>query len=266
MSADLYYPGATYRGPTANHGGEDTESRGLVVHIAEGTYEGTIAWQRNDTSDVSSEFVIARTGAVAQMMPANEVAWTQRVGNGHWDAVEMEGYSTAALTAAQIEACARLFVWGHQVRGWPLQLATSPSGRGLGHHSMGAENGVDWGHSECPGPLIKNQKPAILARAIQIVNGGDDMAFTDAQEQQILQAAGFAEAQAWRVEAIFNNRPAVIGGPHVGKPEGVNKLYVALAAQQGALTAADVQAVQGAAQTGARAALNGATATIRPAS
>jgi hypothetical protein len=83
------------------------------------------------------------------------------------------------LTDRQVEAIARLFLRGHQERGYPLQLATSPTGRGLGHHSMGAENGYDWGHSHCPGEPIKAQKPAILARALQLAGQssmtGDEM-------------------------------------------------------------------------------------------
>lgn len=42
-----------------------------------------------------------------------------------------------------------------------------------------------------------------------------------------IQEAHF-EALVWRVEAIFNNRPEVAGGPHKGTPEGVNQLRVAL--------------------------------------
>ena len=36
--------------PTTHHGGEMHEVRGLVLHIAEGFYEGTIAWQRGDNA------------------------------------------------------------------------------------------------------------------------------------------------------------------------------------------------------------------------
>jgi hypothetical protein len=82
------------------------------------------------------------------------------------------------------------------------------------------------------------------------------------------QSAHF-DAAVWRIEAIFNNREAVIGGPHKDKPEGVNQLHAALVAiaepEVGVLTGADLQAVQTAAQAGAHSALDGATATIRAA-
>lgn len=161
---------STWRGPTPNQGGKMTEVRGLVIHVADGYYEGTIAWQKNPSAQVSSHFVVAGPrdagktpdGAVAQIVDTDITAWTQRSGNGHWLSAEFSGFSGDALSPAQVEACAVLLARAHQVYGVPLQLATSPSGYGLGHHSMGAESGVDWGHSECPGEKIKKQKQQIL--------------------------------------------------------------------------------------------------------
>lgn len=174
---------ATWRGPTVNEGDGDgrleptdqlAEHRGVIIHIAEGTFEGTIAWQRNPTARVSSHFVVAKDGRIAQMVDTDIRAWTQRDGNSSWLSIENEGRLPAALTAAQVEANARILACAHLVHGVPLQLATTPTGRGLGHHSMGAENGYNWGHSQCPGPAIKAQKPAIVARALQLINGEDD--------------------------------------------------------------------------------------------
>lgn len=190
---------AEWRGPTVNEGDGDgranepedraVEQRGAVLHIADGYYDGTIAWQRNDASDVSSQFVVAGPrdvprgvpdGRAAQVVDTDIRAWTQRDGNGHWISIECSGFSGDALSAAQIETCARIFARGHQVYGYPLQLATSPTGRGLGHHSMGTNGrsvptdtwtGASWGHEQCPGPRIVGQKAVILARAIEIVSG-----------------------------------------------------------------------------------------------
>lgn len=165
---------ATWRGPTPNQSGPMVEQRGVVVHIAEGSFEGTISWCKNPASNVSAHFIVATDGRIAQMVDTDVTAWTQRDGNGHWLSIENEGHTPGALTAAQVDANAAILARAHQVYGVPLQLATSPSGRGLGHHSMGAESGVNWGHSQCPGPAIKAQKPQILARAIEMV-GGEDM-------------------------------------------------------------------------------------------
>lgn len=183
---------APWVGPTINEGDGDnhpgeaadrlSEVRGLVLHIASGFFDGTISWQRNKDADVSSHFIFGRDGRRAQMVDTADRAWAQRTGNSAWISVELEGFAPddslhathqgwERLTDAQIEACAQLLAKIHKVHGVPLQLATSPAGRGLGHHSMGAEHGIDWGHKFCPGEAIKGQKPQILARAIQIVSG-----------------------------------------------------------------------------------------------
>lgn len=147
------------------------ECRGLVLHIAEGSFDGTIAWMRNPASDVSSHFVIARDGRIAQMLDTEHTAWTQVAGNGHWVSVENEGFSTQGFTTEQTEANAQLYAWLLRTHGVPAQLADSPSGSGLGWHGMG---GVAWGnHPGCPGAINVALRPVILARAITINGGGD---------------------------------------------------------------------------------------------
>ncbi len=186
---------AVWRGPTVNEGDGDGrlessdrmyEYNGVVIHIAAGYYEGTISWQRNASADVSSHFVIGREpGQAAQMVDTDIRAWTQGSGNGRWISIENAGFLKGhnlwrpgweQLSPYQIEMNAQIFARGHQVYGWPLQLTNHPSRDGLGYHGMGAENGFDWGHLHCPGEPIKAQLPQVLARAIEIVNGGDDMA------------------------------------------------------------------------------------------
>jgi peptidoglycan hydrolase-like protein with peptidoglycan-binding domain len=162
---------AEWRG-TSHHGGALQAHRGLVVHIAEGYYEGTVSWQQGDNS-VSSHFVVDRDGHTGQMVDTDLQAWTQRAGNREWLSVECAGFSTHSpyhanhpgwekLTAAQIDSIAKILVRAHHQYGVPLQLATSPDGHGLGHHCMG---GAAWGHLDCPGDPIIAQKAAILARA-----------------------------------------------------------------------------------------------------
>lgn len=174
---------ATWRGPTSNQGGPMLEVRGLIIHIAEGSYEGTIAWQKNPASDVSSHFVTDYDGGMAQVVDTDVTAWTQRAGNGHWLSVENAGHTPNALTAAQCEAVAKLLARAHVAYGVPLQVATNPNGRGLGHHSMGTNGGsvptdtwtgATWGHEDCPGPAIVAQKQSIVDRAARLVAGGGD--------------------------------------------------------------------------------------------
>ncbi|MES2211023.1 MAG: N-acetylmuramoyl-L-alanine amidase [Chloroflexota bacterium] len=297
---------AEWRGPVVNEGDGDgrpgeaedraVECRGLVLHIADGYYGGTISWQGNPDAEVSSHFVVAgprdvakgtADGKLAQTVDTDDRAWTQRDGNGRWLSIECSGFSGDALSAAQIEGCARILARGHQVYGYPLQLATSPAGRGLGHHSMGTAGrsvptdtwtGATWGHETCPGPAIVAQKPAILARAIAIVSGSqeDDVVLTPDQAA----ALGLVGELAWRMDALYYDLPATRGGAYQGKPEGINRLHAGLASiaadldalkaavaalaapAPGVLTEADLLAVQSSAQAGARAGVNGATAVI----
>lgn len=170
---------ATWRGPTPNrNAGGQTEVRGLVVHIAEGWFDGTIAWQRNPDANVSSHFIVSREGEIAQMVDTADAAWTQRSGNGEWLSVECEGFTKdndrnpggwEKLSPAQLDAVARILHKMHVVYDVPLQTTSSTTGRGLGHHSMGA----DWGHQACPGRPIIAQKPAIVTRALALENGDD---------------------------------------------------------------------------------------------
>jgi hypothetical protein len=209
---------ATWRGPTANCGdgdqypneGDDRmrEHRGLVIHIAEGYFEGTISYQRNPDANVSSHFVLSNgvkgqgyDGELAQVVDTDITAWTQRAGNGHWLSVECAGFTPNPLTAAQCESVARLLARCHTAYGVPLQLAVNPDGRGLGHHSMGCNwpSGA-WGHCDCPGPAIIAQKPAIVARAIEIA-GGEDMT---PQEQYLLRVMNV------RIDAIKGLKTAVV--------------------------------------------------------
>ena len=49
----------------------------ICWHIADGTYNGTISWETNSASKVSSHFVLGKNGEVAQMVELNRAAWTQ---------------------------------------------------------------------------------------------------------------------------------------------------------------------------------------------
>ncbi len=160
---------ASWCGPTVNQGGKMSEQRGVVLHIAEGSYDGTIAWQKNPSAQVSSHFIAAKDGRACQMVDTATVAWTQANGNGRWLSIENEGSVPDKLTDHQMEFAAQILAKAHKVYGVPLQIATSPNGRGLGHHSMGCDYG--WGHCSCPGTNIINQKSAIVARAKEIVEG-----------------------------------------------------------------------------------------------
>lgn len=155
-----------------NIGATMSDHRGLVVHVAEGTYLGTINWQLNPTQKyadgtkvtTSSTWIVGRNpGEVTQMVDSDTVAWCQRAGSLTWNSVELAGTHTQNATDWQIKCVGALLYWLHKTYGVPLSVANTPADRGLGHHSMDREAiGEEWGHEDCPGLLIISQKLAMV--------------------------------------------------------------------------------------------------------
>lgn len=161
-------PGADWIGPTVNeYVGGMIDRHGLVLHIQDGTESGSESWFKDPSAQASAHFLNPKSGNLRQMVDTDDAAWTEMAGNRHWISVENEGLGGDALTASQIENCARLLAWLHSTYGVPLQSTDDPAGSGLGWHGMG---GAAWGgHYDCPGEPVKAQRPAILARASQLV-------------------------------------------------------------------------------------------------
>ena len=160
-------PGADWR-PVRNFtpGGVTRPPRGMVLHTAVGSYEGTISWCNNASSSVSCYFVVGKDGRCAQLVDLNNRAWTQSAGNAEWIGVEFEGFGDRgeALTDQQLNVAADIFAWLHQTYNVPLQITNDPrGGRGLIYHGAG---GKEWGgHFGCPGSAIVAQREEIVARA-----------------------------------------------------------------------------------------------------
>ena len=160
-------PGADWRG-VRNYtiGGVIRPPRGMVLHTAVGSYEGTISWCNNAASNVSAYFVCAKDGRIAQLVDLKDKAWTQGAGNTEWIGVEFEGFGDKgeALTDAQVNSASAIYAWLHQTYGIPFVSTDDPiNGRGLIYHGAG---GKAWGgHYQCPGPQIVAQRQTILDRA-----------------------------------------------------------------------------------------------------
>lgn len=147
-------------------GGVTRPPRGMVLHTAVGSYEGTIAWCNNPSSNVSCYFVCAKDGRIAQLVDLNNRAWTQGAGNPDWIGVEFEGFGDRgeALTDEQLNSAAAILAWLHQTYNVPLQITDDPKGgRGLIYHGAG---GKEWGgHFGCPGTQVVAQRGEIIRRA-----------------------------------------------------------------------------------------------------
>ncbi|MCU0490265.1 MAG: N-acetylmuramoyl-L-alanine amidase [Chloroflexaceae bacterium] len=60
--------------------------RAVVLHSAEGSYRGTIAWLQNGSVQVSAHFVVSRSGQIAQLISTDDSAWANGLAwqNGGW--------------------------------------------------------------------------------------------------------------------------------------------------------------------------------------
>lgn len=164
------FSGAQWRPIYTNYSSGGNSPRLLIVHIMQGTLNGTDSWFRNPAAQVSAHFGVGKDGTVYQWVDTNDRAWHAMAANSYAVGVECEGYAGTELTGAQFRAVAEIFAWAHQVHpavsAW---LNTRPfTGSGLSWHGLG---GDAWGgHTGCPGQPIVDQLPGILATAQLILN------------------------------------------------------------------------------------------------
>jgi hypothetical protein len=86
---------AAYRGNYSNRdrGAKDIDL--VVLHIAQGSYSGTISWFKNHRSNVSAHYVVGDKDKVTQCVRNEDVAWHA----GHWGynkrsiGIEHSGYA-----------------------------------------------------------------------------------------------------------------------------------------------------------------------------
>jgi hypothetical protein len=89
-----------------------SQVRLVVVHVTEGSYAGTVSWFRNRRARVAANYVVARDGRIAHMVPNDRIAW--HAGNSyvnyHSIGVEHEGYTgvNGTITDDEYRASARI--------------------------------------------------------------------------------------------------------------------------------------------------------------
>src|SRR5438045_5068538 len=47
----------------------------VVVHVAEGSFDGTVGWFRNRRAHASANYVVGRDAEIAHMVPDANIAW-----------------------------------------------------------------------------------------------------------------------------------------------------------------------------------------------
>jgi hypothetical protein len=154
-------PGAIWK-PVPNHGGAMTNHYGLVLHVQQGN-NSLQGWFSNPSSDASSTWWVSKSGVIEQYVDSDIQAWAQSQGNATFNSVETEGYDSDYLTDAQVEALARVYVWGNDEYGWPFHLSKTTTDKGFAWHGLG---GASWGnHPSCPGDKRKSQMSAVIQLA-----------------------------------------------------------------------------------------------------
>ncbi|GAB2935430.1 hypothetical protein GCM10022245_75540 [Streptomyces mayteni] len=73
--------------------GRTAEITTVVVHVAQGYYDGTISWFQNPAARVSSHYVVrSRDGEVTQMVRDADSAWHAKTANASSIGIEHEGF------------------------------------------------------------------------------------------------------------------------------------------------------------------------------
>ncbi len=114
------YPGAQWvpahpNGYTVSDRESTYDIRYIVIHTAEGSYQGTIGWFQNPAAGTSTHYVISKTGDITAMVSDEDIAhhagnWEY---NKHSVGIEHEGFvnDPTSYTEAMYQASAGLVRW-----------------------------------------------------------------------------------------------------------------------------------------------------------
>ena len=99
-----------YRGNYTNANRGEAKIDFIVIHIAQGSYSGTINWFQNPRVNVSAHYVVGRKGQIAQCVHNEDIAW--HAGNWKYNTksigIEHAGYARHRWTDRMYRSSARL--------------------------------------------------------------------------------------------------------------------------------------------------------------
>jgi N-acetyl-anhydromuramyl-L-alanine amidase AmpD len=86
--------------------------RFIVIHVSEGSFDGTVAWLRDPRAHASANFVVSRDGKVQELVPLHDIAWHA----GNWAVnqrsigIENVGFTDdpSGFTSAEYRSAAKL--------------------------------------------------------------------------------------------------------------------------------------------------------------
>jgi hypothetical protein len=128
--------------------------RKVVIHVAEGSYSGTVSWFENCAAGASAHYVVSREGRVAQCVRDDDIAWHA----GWWDTnthsigIEHAGYidNPDWFTRSMYHTSARLSAWCCKKYKIPIDRKHIIGHSQVPGCSSGSGGGVDC-HTD-PGP------------------------------------------------------------------------------------------------------------------
>jgi hypothetical protein len=159
QSGATNYPLAVWRqAASCNYTNSNRETSSyinkIVIHVAEGSYSGTISWFENCAAQASAHYVVSSEGGMAQCVREEDIAWHAGwwYTNTHSIGIEHAGYinNPDSFTKEMYHASARLSAWCCKKYKIPIDRKHI-----IGHYevpgcSSGSGGGVDC-HTD-PGP------------------------------------------------------------------------------------------------------------------
>ncbi len=143
-----------YRGNYTNANRGAAKIDFIVIHIAQGSYSGTISWFQDPRANVSAHYVVGRRGQVAQCVRNEDIAW--HAGNWTYNTksigIEHAGYAGTRWTARMYRSSAKLSA--HLCRRYNIPVQNHI----IRHRSV---PGVA---TRCPGPRYNRNRYLRLVR------------------------------------------------------------------------------------------------------
>ena len=271
-------PGALWRPIDVGNRARRVKGRGLIGHVAVSgstlLLPGPLSTRASDWTFYLPKEPYPTGERFAQLIDLDLQCWSSGAGNLTCPAFESQGglgttvqVNAEPWTPNQVESAAIILAHLNRTEGTPLQdMGNSlASSRGFGVHRYGIDpwrvsGGEVWSSARgksCPGDAKVRQIPQIIARAIQIVNGDDDMQASERITDPIYPNTSIRVSEAL-FASVFTDRKVdalvatvtALSGQVAGLLEAVKQL----AAAPG--QAVDLGAVAAAAKSGAEAALS----------
>ena len=216
-----------YFSPNHYNSGFATKARGMVQHTEDGFTAGTVETFMNKAAQVSAFFGVGEDGAAQQFLPVGRglVAWAEGEGNQAWRSCECEDKTKTGqpMTAPQLAAFAQILEACSAYDGFPLVITDDVNGTGLITHGDG---GVPWGdHPDCPGPVRKAQRPALIELAKAIREGKPPVTVQDYVTTGKLSLAAVAAEQGCEAGRILRLTAVRDGKFAAGLADYVNNVF-----------------------------------------